>query len=81
MLFPVYANNGYLGITTALGTDTKIDVLFMSTTGNAYKFTVRNVGEDTDRQVCYYNLPKGQYRVFVVVNGYKYDTLQYVKVK
>ncbi|MCR5224117.1 MAG: aryl-sulfate sulfotransferase [Bacilli bacterium] len=81
MLFPVYANNGYLGITTALGTDTKIDVLFMATTGNAYKFTVRNVGEDTDRQVCYYNLPKGQYRVFVVINGYKYDTLQYVKVK
>ena len=53
----------------------------MSTAGNAYKFTVRNVGENSDKQIYYYNLPKGQYRVFVVVNGYKYDSLQYVKVK
>jgi uncharacterized protein YoxC len=81
MLFPVYANNGYLGMTTALPTDHKIEVLFMSTTGKTYKYTVRNVGDDTDKQVYYYNLPSGQYRIFVVDNGYKFDTLQYVKIK
>ena len=81
MLFPVYANNGYLGMNVALDNTHTVDVAFISSSSNAYVFNARKPGEDTEKQIYYYSLPKGTYRVFVIINGYKYDTLQYVTVK
>jgi hypothetical protein len=81
MLFPVYANNGYLGMNVALNDTHKIDVVFISPSSEAYIANAREVGSMVDKQIYYYGLPKGKYRVFVVINGYKYDTLQYVTVK
>ena len=81
MLFSVHANNGRLGMNIILDSGEKYDVAFVSATGKAYLFNYLEAGSLLEKEIYYYSLPKGKYRVFVLVNGYKYDTLQYVTVK
>ena len=56
-------------------------ILHISATGKAYLFNYLASDSRLEKEINYYQLPKGKYRVFVVMNGYKYDTLQYVTVK
>ena len=81
MLFSVHANNGRLGLNVIVDSNEKYDIAFISATGKAYLFNYLASDSRLEKEINYYQLPKGKYRVFVVMNGYKYDTLQYVTVK
>ena len=81
MIMPVYTNNGYITLSTALNDTHELYLVFISPNGKSFKYNVRKVGDIADKSPYYLSLPKGKYHVYFTDNGEIYDTLQYVVVK
>lgn len=78
--YPLYIHDGYLYMTLGLGNNHDMDVVFISPNSNAFKYHVRSFGDDDQIPVKYSELPRGQYRIYIVDNGDKYDTTQFITI-
>lgn len=72
--------NNHMSFQGMLLDSAELKVTFISPKGIAYRYTVKEAGEDKYKVLNLNNLPKGRYYIYVNLDNTIYNTTQYVEI-
>ncbi len=65
----------------AVPTEMDMKIIFISPSGKAYRYTLKEKGQEIKQFIILDKLPKGRYYVYASMNDFVYNTTQYIEMK